>query len=472
MLGIIANSWKRAGIGAEVGRISGGVTTGANAFTLTVNVPPHQEGDVFVVLSSSSVGSANVHGSFIDKGAAGSFCGVRCQVREATASEPVSYTFTFASDQGRMAVSFHVIRNTTPDDVTTTTTSALEGWATCPAITVDYDGSFVARCVAGEPTAWTSVAWPTAGANSEYFVGDASNGLHGYEYFPALQDTGLIAQRNAAFNSQLKNSAGLSVQVNPSGSAPAPFVAHAVVLDGNDTLTKTGGITTWTDKRSLLCSFWFHIGDFTLIPDGTRMALLWNNTSTDGNKIELFKFNDSFMVFNLGIYSAQPYGQAIITSNMNIGWNHIQFDARLDNGAIPIVETMNDIVINGTTVTAGASEVFSTDSVWDFDDLVIGDSDVVGEEFVGEIAEFWLSDKRTLAVTAEANSFFHVSSGGSRVPKDLGVSGIVDGHTPLIYLRGPASSWNAGTNHGTAGNFDTVAGAVTDSTNEPVSALE
>jgi len=85
----------------------------------------------------------------------------------------------------------------------------------------------------------------------------------------------------------------------------------------------------------------------------------------------------------------------------------------------------------------------------------------------GDLSELYFTNEY-LDISVQSNRRKFITSGLE--PADLGTDGSdPTGTAPLIYFSGVASTWNAGTNAGSGGDF-TMTGAVTDSANEPVDA--
>jgi len=112
-------------------------------------------------------------------------------------------------------------------------------------------------------------------------------------------------------------------------------------------------------------------------------------------------------------------------------------------GVTTSVNTAGDIAYNSNECAVGGR----------YDGTILCDAD---------IAEFWFNPTR-IDFSVTGNRRLFISAAGK--PVSLGPDGSrPTGSVPLIYLNGPASSFQ--TNNGTGGDF-TVIGALTDSTTSP-----
>lgn len=251
-----------------------------------------------------------------------------------------------------------------------------------------------------------------------------------------------------------------------------PLNAQAVEFTSDDILTMTGGISNYTDTQKLVCSFWFNLGNWRDEPDQTYWTVLGGGgtpSADENNQIVFVNFETVpqlpkdlyFAFFNEGLatISFAPL------EDVREGWNHLVFGLEFVDGFEGPSPAM---YLNGTVQSAGGATQLGGNMVWNASDLRIGRDHINTRTLRGDIAEFWLDD--ALLSIPLFESFYDTPLNPERlVPKNLGVDGSgPTGSAPLIYLSGNASVWNAGTNKGTSGDFDTVTGAVTDSVNEPI----
>ena len=82
-----------------------------------------------------------------------------------------------------------------------------------------------------------------------------------------------------------------------------------------------------------------------------------------------------------------------------------------------------------------------------------------------DFADFWLAQKQFLDISLQGNRERFRDALGK--PVDLGSDGSKPtGTAPIIFFKGDATVWNAGTNAGTAQDF-TMVNSVTDSSSSP-----
>lgn len=110
--------------------------------------------------------------------------------------------------------------------------------------------------------------------------------------------------------------------------------------------------------------------------------------------------------------------------------------------------TERDTIVNtsGNTDWSGGSRGFAVGAYTDG-----------GGKIDADIGEFWFDDSHVnIESSAQRRKF--ITAGGK--PANLGRNGeLVTGSPPLVYLTGPASKWNAGSNRGTGGALS-MTGAV------------
>lgn len=241
-------------------------------------------------------------------------------------------------------------------------------------------------------------------------------------------------------------------------SAPPAYDAQAVYFDGtNDWLKRTGALSgPPTNNKTILLSMWFQ-NDFS----GTEYYFLGENS---GNTIVVSVYVTS-TAFTIYCKSASGFNilsiQVAKANFSTLGWNHVLFSADVTQ-----TQTTMKFYANGVSSTMNVISYFNDTILWDASQ----DWGIGGRGFDGavkierDMAESYITNEY-LDLSIQANREKFILNGA---PVDLGTTGATPtGTQPLIYMKGNAASWNAGTNAGSGGNF-TMTGAVTDSVNEPV----
>ena len=242
----------------------------------------------------------------------------------------------------------------------------------------------------------------------------------------------------------------------------APFVADAVEFDGvNDWLARGAQLTGATDSTNGTVSAW----------------LLKPNT---GDNVDNYFLDLSEADVGLRIYVARD-GHATAPGSLvciaKATGNVANFTLFAEPGAFNMIDGKWHHVLmswNATTtslyvddVNAQSSPPTPTGAAIDYTHADCGLGSIWNGtgKFNGELADvFFTSEYLDLSVEANRRKF--ITNTGT--PADLGVIGqLPTGTSPLIYFKGDAASWNAGTNTGSGGDF-VMTGAVTDSLNEPV----
>lgn len=222
----------------------------------------------------------------------------------------------------------------------------------------------------------------------------------------------------------------------------------AVTFDGsNDYLTRGADLTGNADGKKFTLSAWIKMNG----GNGIAQAILRNATGR-------FAFNRgssgtfSFAGFNasgtqiLGMDTSSTY-------TASSTWHHIFASCDLSTGtALVYIDGVSNLNL-GTKITTNDFLDY-TDTNWSIGALTNGTY-----KANADIAEFWFDNTVALGAS-DVSKFF---SGGHPVSLESDGS-LPAGKKPLIYLKGPAISFN--TNLGSGGNF-TVAGTLTDAATGP-----
>ncbi len=246
-------------------------------------------------------------------------------------------------------------------------------------------------------------------------------------------------------------------------SVAAAYTAEAVTFDGtNDQLTLTGGGLSTADTKSVTFSYWYRETSHTLneiivnINTNNNMAtgnVVRNSGNISGDVVVIMRNAANTIILNHDSGTTDP------VINLN-EWNHVMGSYDLLNG----VGTMcvNGFVVGNAIATITNDTIDHTRTL-----SYIGGRTNTGTTgwINGDVAEIYYSNE-FIDLSIEANRRkFYTATG---TPEDLGSDGSTPtGTAPMIYFKGDASVWNAGTNSGSGGNF-TMAGSVVDSANEPV----
>ena len=233
------------------------------------------------------------------------------------------------------------------------------------------------------------------------------------------------------------------------------YVADAVDFDGtNDYLLTTTGSGA-TDNNTALYSCWFYGNT----PDATVFFVKGDNNPNTQNfqSLQFFYDVNGFAVRLWNGQNAQSIVYTIWSTELLEAnqWNHILLT--IDNGTLRFY--INDVAAGFSTGLSTINILHSGPTyAW------TGPFTNLGAQSM-EAAEMYYTNE-TMDITIEANRRKFITSTGT--PADLGIIGqLPTGTSPLIYFKGDAASWNAGTNTGTVSGF-AMTGAVTDSLNEPV----
>lgn len=233
----------------------------------------------------------------------------------------------------------------------------------------------------------------------------------------------------------------------------AQHLAPAVDFDGsNDYISRGADLTGNADGKVGLLSAWFRL-------DGG-----------DGAQIIAFRNADGFLQMdrtsaNLLRITGSNAAAANILTMISTGtytagatWHHVLASWDLAN-------TTGHLWIDGANAIDTATDVFTNDTIdYTRSDFFIGASSVPDRYFNGCFADFYLNLAQYLDISVEANRSRFRTPGGK--PVNLGPTGAQGtGTRPIIYLRGPAASFN--TNLGTGGNFTVSGGGLADASSHP-----
>ncbi len=223
------------------------------------------------------------------------------------------------------------------------------------------------------------------------------------------------------------------------------YIPYWVIFDGtNDYLLRGSDLTGNADSKSItiVVSTEFLGGDGSVLTflDTTGATLRFYKSAT--NKITLIGENSS----GAGILQIGTSSSYVVAS----GRLNILISVNLLTGAANLyVDDVSDKV--ETTLT--------NDTL----DFTVGEHSIgaragAGAKLNGAIADLWVAFGQYIDFSVEANRRLFFDSGGQIVNRGADGSRPT-GTPPSIFFKGPASTWNAGTNFGTGGDY-TMNGAV------------
>lgn len=238
----------------------------------------------------------------------------------------------------------------------------------------------------------------------------------------------------------------------------ANYIAEAVVFDGtNDYLSKTSALTGAADGKTFTISAWVYLNG-----TGKYQSIYWMSTTTVGSSWRMFLRVTNFQQFECqarnaagsSIFLMQSHSTEAISGST---WAHIVISVDLGNSKAHLY--VDDVA------TINPSQITNDNIDWTVPySNISAYSDGAGK-LDADMAEVYFTDEY-LDISVESNRRKFITADGT--PTDLGSDGSTPtGTQPLVYFKGAASVWNAGTNAGSGGNF-TMTGAVADSSNEPV----
>lgn len=228
----------------------------------------------------------------------------------------------------------------------------------------------------------------------------------------------------------------------------------AVVFDGTDDyLTTASDPSGAADSKVGIHSVWFKLngGDGTDMRFGPRTGVgFFDVRRRTDNKIDYRAFSPSLTQII----------SAITTTTYTAGsaWRHLLVSWNLATSTFHLYVDDVDVLDTGTLSLVDDNIDHTLGEAWS-----IGATNTGGVKLNGEMAEFYFNIAEYLDLSVEANRRRFIS--GTKKPADLGPQGRTPtGNQPIIYLKGPASSF--ATNLGYGGNL-TVSGALTDATTSP-----
>lgn len=234
---------------------------------------------------------------------------------------------------------------------------------------------------------------------------------------------------------------------------------NAVNFDGiNDIASRGANLTGISSGKAGTISFWMNMTDTT---DGMRIVrgfgateyfTILKRASGGGSTIAVFGRNSANGIVLL-------IDSTTVIDNTS-GWTHFLASWDLASG-------YGELYVNDVDDQDLSQQILTNDFVdfTDCTDWVIGGTSGPTPQWKGDVAELWFTTTQ-IDITVASNRRKFITTNGD--PANLGYNGNKPtGTQPLLYLKGNASVWNAGTNYGSGGNF-TMTGAVTNSTKEPI----
>jgi len=231
------------------------------------------------------------------------------------------------------------------------------------------------------------------------------------------------------------------------------FRAKAVTFDGSNDYVSRAGVSGASAGSAATLSFWVKWAN-----DDTFQSILFLAQSGD---ITFYVRRDEFNYID--VYGENSGGTVLIrircaadTSKVSHGWQHVLVSFQLNSDAKIYINDTNATFL--VPVNSSGSVDFSTN------EAVVGASQPASflNKLNGDLAEVWFNTSY-LDLTVAANRRKFIKSNGK--PANLGSDGsLPTGSQPLLYFRGPATSFS--TNRGTGGAF-TLTGALTDAATSP-----
>ena len=231
--------------------------------------------------------------------------------------------------------------------------------------------------------------------------------------------------------------------------AAAGYSANAVRFDGNDYLLRGAGLTSASDSKVGILSFWFQFQG----GDGVEQAIISGAATTvqivktAANKIRMILQNSGF-AFGWDASTSTAY-----TADGN--WHHFLASWNVGTSAGWIyVDDSSDL-----------SEASNTDQdvEWTQSDWGIGAHTGAGAKLNCEIADLYLNTATSLNLSTTSNRRKFIDGDGK--PVSLGIDGSEPtSAAPLIFLSNPTATFQ--NNLGSGGNFNEN-GALTDAADSP-----
>lgn len=231
------------------------------------------------------------------------------------------------------------------------------------------------------------------------------------------------------------------------------FTAKAVTFDGtNDDVHRTSAFTGVSDGTDGTLSLWFRMN----AGDGVLQAFftMWNSSNsavfllqrTSGNTVTILA-RDSALATKFTKTSTATYTSGATWHHVIASWNATTARFYIDGADVgSITRTSGNIFLSAPKIYIGAQL----------------NSGTPGNRLDGDMAEVFFDDVYyDLSAASDLEKF----RTGAGKPANLGGDGSSpSGSPPILYLKGPASTFNV--NNGSGGDF-TVTGALTDASSSP-----
>ena len=244
---------------------------------------------------------------------------------------------------------------------------------------------------------------------------------------------------------------GARKYITPFSVEEEEYVAEAVTFDGSDYLKTTTGAAT-TNSGLLTFSCWFKTGN-----TATRV-ILWhrNDSSPYGGVWIQLAAGDTFSLVCEGDLAAKYWTMSTVTTYTDDVWHHVL--ASIDTSD----KSISKLYIDDSNYTFADSWSTSGDITFNYATAAVGARSNGTIPWYEDLAEVYYAPGEYLDLTVESNRRKFIDADGK--PVNLLTSGAPD---PLIYCKGIASTWNAGTQYGSSSGWS-MTGSVADSSNEPV----
>ena len=233
------------------------------------------------------------------------------------------------------------------------------------------------------------------------------------------------------------------------GGNPANLYSTDGVVFSSDRLHTVGAdLTGVVNDKLFSCSFWFKRTitggtDHIWHNDGARFVIRFNT----GNRLQV-KDNGTIIFLQT----------SVITDTAS--WHHFMCSFDLSDTARR--HAYVDGVSDAQWVNYTDTNIFFSRS----GHAVGSQENSLFNDYDGELADFWWAANQYIDLGLQGNREKFRDIDGK--PVDLASDGSKPtGTQPLVYFKGAASVWNAGTNAGSAQNFTMDPGSVTDSSADP-----
>ncbi len=234
----------------------------------------------------------------------------------------------------------------------------------------------------------------------------------------------------------------------PSGNPANLYSTVGVAFDEDRLHTSGADLTGNADSKLVSGSFFFR-----RVSTGGNQDI-WHS---DGDR---FLISISSNLLRVRGNSGSVLDLQIATITDTDSWHHLMFSVDMaDTGKrhsyLDGVSTATwaTYVNSNIDFTRSGHAVGSVESITGFND------------YKGNLADFWLAFGQYIDLSLQGNRERFID--GSGKPVDLGSDGSKPtGTPPLVFFKGDASVWNAGTNLGSAQNF-TMGASVTDASSSP-----